>query len=58
MACVEYECLECDTPLVDGEESCPKCGSLDVRTTFDEMDDDDHYDLADLWNDEEEDEDI
>tara|TARA_R100000306_G_scaffold60173_1_gene59931 strand:+ start:690 stop:863 length:174 start_codon:yes stop_codon:yes gene_type:complete len=52
MACVEYECLECDTPLADGEESCPKCGSFDVRTTFDEMDD--HYDLPDLWNNEEE----
>lgn len=52
MACMEHECSSCGTVWFDnGPGVCPKCGSQDIVSHFDEMDD--HYNLPDLWNEDE-----
>ena len=50
---MEHECSPCGTAWFDNKYSgtCPKCGSYDVASHFDEIDD--HYNLPDLWNEDE-----
>ena len=55
MACIEHHCTTCGAGWYDNQSAgrCPRCGSYEVASSFDEAMYDDHYDLPDLWNAEE-----
>jgi predicted nucleic acid-binding Zn-ribbon protein len=53
MACMTHLCIRCDNEWMNNKNSgiCPKCGSWQVNSQFDEEGDDDPR-----WDDEEEEE--
>jgi len=57
MACMEHECEDCKKMWFDNKASgaCPKCGSWEVKSFFDEAPDSYDEDEPDWYDDDDDD---